>query len=372
MSGDDFRRRLLDWYDHHGRHDLPWQTDRSPYRVWISEIMLQQTQVSTVIPYFERFTGRFPDVADLADAPTDEVLHLWSGLGYYARARNLHRAASLVVEQHDGHLPSSFDALLSLPGIGQSTAGAILALSADQRHPILDGNVKRVLCRYSALSGWPGRRDIEKRLWAMAEELTPAERVADYTQAMMDLGATLCRRGQPDCQRCPLRADCRARAEGIQTKLPTPRPKKTRPRRQTQMMLVVDDDGRVLLRRRDADGLWGGLWSLPELESGADAAAWYRQHFGKGPGAISTLPVVRHGFTHFELEIQPVMLRVGDGSASGVMDGDGWLWYNRRSPSRVGLAAVVERLLEQTETIGATVGDADEQDGQLRTAESRG
>ncbi len=372
MSGDEFRRRLLDWYDRHGRHDLPWQTDRSPYRVWISEIMLQQTQVSTVIPYFERFVGRFPDVADLAGASMDEVLHLWSGLGYYARARNLHRAAQLVVELHDGRLPDSFDALLSLPGIGRSTAGAILALSADQRHPILDGNVKRVLCRYFAVSGWTGRRQIEKRLWALAEDLTPAERVADYTQAMMDLGATLCRRGQPDCERCPLRADCRARAEGIQSQLPTPRPKKNRPRRQTQMLLVVDADERVLLRRRDADGLWGGLWSLPELEPAADPAVWCRQQVGVTPDYIERLSPVSHGLTHFELEITPVMLRLRADSANGVMDGDGWLWYNRRSPSRVGLAAVVERLLATIGTDTTAAGETHEQDGQLRIAEGRG
>jgi len=372
LSHDDFRRRLLDWYDSHGRHDLPWQTDRNAYRVWISEIMLQQTQVTTVVPYFERFMRHFPDIQALAVAELDEVLHLWSGLGYYARARNLHKAARRVVEAHGGELPQAFEPLLALPGIGRSTAGAILALACDQRHAILDGNVKRVLCRFFAIRGWPGRRETEKRLWSLAGDLTPAQRVADYTQAIMDLGATLCRRGQPDCQRCPLKSECQAHALGIQTELPTSRPKKARPRRQTTMLLVVDPQQRVLLRRRDADGLWGGLWSLPELEPGDDPAAWCDSQLGVVPMTSRVLPSVSHGFTHFELEIQPVMVHVEATGGKGVMDGDGWLWYNRRSPSRVGLAAVVERLLEQTETIGATVGDADEQDGQLRTAESRG
>jgi A/G-specific adenine glycosylase len=372
VSGDDFRQRLLDWYDRHGRHDLPWQTDRSPYRVWISEIMLQQTQVSTVIPYFQRFMDRFPTVAELAAASLDEVLHLWSGLGYYARARNLHKAARTVVDRHGGRLPDSFQALLSLPGIGRSTAGAILALSADQRHPILDGNVKRVLCRYFAVRGWPGQRQIEKRLWSLADDLTPAERVADYTQAMMDLGATLCRRGQPDCEGCPLRSDCRARAEGIQSELPTPRPKKTRPRRQTRMLLVVDSGDRVLLRRREAHGLWGGLWSLPEQAPADDPAAWCVEHLGAAPRRTRRLEPVLHGFTHFELEILPVLLRVDGIGHQGVMDGDGWLWYNLRSPSRVGLAAVVERLLARIVAHEKTAGETHEQDGQLRIAESGG
>ena len=378
MSGEEFHRRLLGWYDRHGRHDLPWQTDRSPYRVWVSEIMLQQTQVSTVIPYFHRFMDRFPTVNELASAPLDEVLHLWSGLGYYARARNLHQAARIVVAEHDGRLPDSFEAVLSLPGIGRSTAGAILALAADQRHPILDGNVKRVLCRHFGIEGWPGQRQVETRLWTLAEALTPSQRVADYTQAIMDLGATLCRRGQPDCEACPLRTDCRALAEGIQSELPTPRPKKARPLRQTQMLIVVDAEDRVLLRRRDANGLWGGLWSLPEQAHGDDPADWCSQHLGAAPGTTRRLEPVRHGFTHLELEIQPVWLRIADGgdgadgAAAGVMDGDGWLWYNLRSPSRVGLAAVVERLLSQIGTQNDTTGEADEQDGQMRIAENRG
>ncbi|MGD8746674.1 MAG: A/G-specific adenine glycosylase, partial [Gammaproteobacteria bacterium] len=255
-----FARRVLDWFEVSGRHDLPWQIDPSPYRVWVSEIMLQQTQVATVIPYFERFIARFPAIRELADADLDEVLHLWSGLGYYARARNMHRAARTVCEHHGGRFPEAFDEVAALPGIGRSTAGAILALSLGQRHPILDGNVKRVLCRHEGLEGWPGRPAVEKALWEISDRLTPDDGVAEYTQAMMDLGATICRRGRPDCDRCPVSGDCVARSQGRQQELPTPRPRRERPLRRTHMLLISDPDGRVLLERREPSGIWGGLW----------------------------------------------------------------------------------------------------------------
>ncbi|HET7674262.1 MAG TPA: A/G-specific adenine glycosylase, partial [Gammaproteobacteria bacterium] len=223
MSGDAFSTRLLAWFDCHGRHDLPWQRNPTPYRVWVSEIMLQQTQVSAVIPYFERFTARFPDLPALAAAPLDEVLALWAGLGYYARARNLHRAAQIVCADHGGKLPRDIDALTALPGIGRSTAGAILALSRDERHPILDGNVKRVLARYHGIEGWPGDAAVAARLWACAEEHTPPENCARYTQAIMDLGATVCTRHKPLCALCPQRMECAASREGRQSELPAPR-----------------------------------------------------------------------------------------------------------------------------------------------------
>ncbi len=372
MNHADFARRVLDWYEQHGRHDLPWQQAPTAYRVWVSEIMLQQTQVGTVIPYFERFMSRFPDVIALAAAEQDEVLHLWSGLGYYARARNMHRAARIVRDELDGRFPETLDGLIALPGIGRSTAGAILALAGGQRHPILDGNVKRVLSRYFAVHGWAGKRDIEQRLWALAEALTPETRVADYTQAMMDLGATVCRRSRPDCVACPLTADCRARVDGLQSELPTPKPRKVRPLRHTKMLLIVDLDGQVLLRRRPVDGLWGGLWSLPEIVPGEDADAWCRQRLGQVPLTSATMPRVRHGFTHFELEIQPRLLQMSQPGAQGVMDDEDWLWYNRRSPSRIGLAAIVERLIAMIESVQYTGGDSDEQNGQLRGAEGRG
>src|SRR5690606_8097985 len=247
---NDFARRLLAWFDRCGRHDLPWQRDRRPYAVWVSEIMLQQTQVATVIPYFERFVARFPDVEVLAEASLDDVLALWSGLGYYARARNLHRAAQLVVERYGGDLPDSLDELMALPGIGRSTAGAILAQAHGVRAPILDGNVKRVLARHAGIEGWPGEREVEQTLWAIADERTPSERVADYTQAIMDLGAMLCTRRRPACTVCPVVEDCRACRLGIQERLPSPRPKRERPRRRRMMLVVRDSQGRVLLERR--------------------------------------------------------------------------------------------------------------------------
>ncbi len=354
MSGPGFAARLLRWFDSHGRHDLPWQVDATPYRVWVSEIMLQQTQVQTVIPYFERFMDRFPTVEALADAPQDEVLHLWSGLGYYARARNLHRAAARIRDEHGGALPESLDALLALPGIGRSTAGAVLALAHGQRHPILDGNVKRVLCRHRGVAEWPGRSATLTRLWTIAEALTPHERVAAYTQAIMDLGATVCRRSKPGCEGCPVAADCVARAEGRQAALPAPRPRRSRPLRRTRMLVVCDPRGRVLLERRPADGLWGGLWSLPELPLDEDPALWCRTRLGCRPTGVRSLPAIRHGFTHFELDIEPLRLDVDGGRCA--MAGEDRLWYNPRTPPRVGLAAVVERLLSRLAADGEGAG----------------
>lgn len=340
---DAFAARLLAWFDRCGRHDLPWQLERSAYRSWISEIMLQQTQLATVIPYFERFMGRFPDVVALAAAPVDEVLHLWSGLGYYARARNLHRAAQRVVAEHDGELPRDFETLQALPGIGRSTAGAILAQVHGQRHPILDGNVKRVLARYHAVEGWPGRSAVARRLWELAAEHTPAERVGDYTQAIMDLGATVCRRSRPDCAACPVASGCAARRMARQADFPAPRPPRERPLRRTRMLLLQDAAGAVLLERRPPSGVWGGLWCPPELGQ-ASAKAWGDRVLGARVRAEPGLAPVRHGFTHFELEITPLRARLEQAPAR-VLESDRWVWYNARSPAKLGLAAVVERLI---------------------------
>ena len=270
---DPFARALLAWFDQHGRHDLPWQTDPTPYRVWVSEVMLQQTRVPTVLRYFPGFMERFPDVAVLAEAPLDDVLHLWSGLGYYARARNLHRAASVVRDAHDGRMPDQREALEALPGIGRSTAGAILALAHGQRHAILDGNVKRVLARYHLVEGWPGRSAVLDRLWGLAESHTPRRRVAAYTQAIMDLGATVCTRSRPLCRACPLAESCGALSHGRTAELPSPRPKPTLPERTTAFLILRDSHGRVLLERRPPSGVWGGLWSFPECAAEADAEA---------------------------------------------------------------------------------------------------
>ncbi|GAA0582026.1 A/G-specific adenine glycosylase [Halomonas salifodinae] len=343
LSSAEFQRRLLAWFDAHGRKRLPWQQDKSPYRVWVSEIMLQQTQVATVIPYYERFMARFPTVEALAEAPQDEVLHLWTGLGYYARARNLHKAAREVVSEHDGDFPvHSLDAMAALPGIGRSTAGAIIAISTGRRAVILDGNVKRSLTRLHALPGWPGRSAVERHLWALAEHYTPEARLPDYTQAMMDLGATLCRRGQPECGRCPFDDVCLAHARGEERRFPEAKPKKATPRRVTQMLLLRDAEGRVLLQQRPPTGLWGGLWCFPQFEEEAALLAWLDSH---APGAELEAPwsSFTHVFSHFRLEITPRPARTRRLAA---VTESGSLWYNPRQPASVGLAAPVKALLD--------------------------
>ena len=345
----DFARRLLAWYRHHGRHDLPWQRQPTSYRVWVSEIMLQQTQVMTVIPYYRRFMRRFPSVTRLARAPLDEVLHLWTGLGYYARARNLHTAAQLICTEHGGRFPREFETVAALPGIGRSTAGAILALSAAQRHPILDGNVKRVLARYHAVTGWPGERRTAARLWILAEAHTPVTGVARYTQAIMDLGATLCTRSQPRCDECPVAAGCRAHARTREREFPYPKPRKTLPLRRTRMLMVRQGDA-VLLERRPPVGLWGGLWGFPEAAATADIAEWCRERFGSAPSRVQAWPRLRHGFSHFLLDIEPVLVELTP--AARVADDGDRVWYQGED-TRLGLAAPVKKLLRTLQETGA-------------------
>jgi A/G-specific adenine glycosylase len=338
MSADVFAPALLHWFDQSGRKHLPWQQQRSPYRVWISEIMLQQTQVATVIPYFERFMQRFPTVQALADAPLDEVLHLWTGLGYYARARNLHRAAQWLVQQHGGEFPTEHADVQALPGIGRSTASAILALSQQQRHVILDGNVKRVLTRYFAIHGYPGNKAIEAQLWALAEACTPQRRVDDYTQAIMDLGATLCTRSKPRCHECPVRVHCQAYAQNLQAQLPTPKPKVQRPRRQAFALVAVNESGAALLEQRPLSGLWGGLWVCPQFDSEPELQAWAQQHLQLS-GDLESLPAIDHAFTHFDLHLQPRRVRAT--TAPGVADNASYCWYDPAQPARIGLAKPV-------------------------------
>jgi A/G-specific adenine glycosylase len=333
MSSTDFAPHLLDWFDRAGRKHLPWQQNPTPYRVWVSEIMLQQTQVATVIPYYERFMQRFPGVRALADAPVDEVLHLWTGLGYYARARNLHRAAQAIVTDHGGEFPKTIDAVQALPGIGRSTAGAILSLALNQRQPILDGNVKRVLTRYFGIHGFPGEKKIESRLWECAERCTPHERAAHFTQAIMDLGATLCTRTGPRCSDCPLHSHCVARRDGLQAALPTPRPKRDRPQRSAVVLVAMNEHGAVLLERRPPSGIWGGLWTFPQFENVAECAQFI------GTSAASRLPEYRHSFTHFDLTLQPLLVR-GEAPAQ-VADTDRYCWYDAKRPARIGLAKPV-------------------------------
>jgi A/G-specific adenine glycosylase len=337
-----FAPRLLAWFARHGRHDLPWQRDRSLYRVWVSEIMLQQTQVATVVPYYARFLDRFPDAATLAAAPLDEVLHHWSGLGYYARARNLHRAAQLIRDQHAGAVPSDPAALVALPGIGRSTAGAIVALARDQRQPILDGNVKRVLARWFGVEGFPGTPRVAERLWALSDAVTPASRAADFTQAVMDLGATLCTLNSPRCAACPLAADCRARASGRTAELPSPRPARARPRRRVVWLVLRRGDA-VLLERRPPRGVWGGLWGFPEFATRAAAQAAAAARGGRGRPRVARLEPIRHAFTHFELEIEPLLVDVD--RRSRLVEGAAETWYKSRAPAKLGLAAPVAALL---------------------------
>ena len=354
---DDFvpiAERLIAWHARHGRKHLPWQRDPTPYRVWVSEIMLQQTQVSVVIGYYERFMARFPALAALADAPLDDVLALWTGLGYYSRARNLHRAATTVRDRHRGRMPRAFDALVALPGIGRSTAGAILALSHGDRHPILDGNVKRVLCRYHGIDGWPGQSAIERTLWALAHGHTPHENVAAYTQAIMDLGATLCVRSRPLCAMCPIEADCTARRTGMQARLPAPRPRRTLPCRKTAFLVLRDPSGAMLLERRPPSGIWGGLWCFPECDPAADVEAECGSRFAVRPLAITALAPIAHGFTHFRLDVHPILVDVdgdvGTGRTGAVADPGERRWYPPGAAANLGLAAPVKRLIERLAT----------------------
>jgi len=342
---DDFATALLNWWDIAGRKDLPWQQDVSPYRVWVSEIMLQQTQVATVERYYGPFLRAFPTVQSLAAAEQDAVLHLWSGLGYYTRARNLHKAAQVVIDKFAGELPDVLDDLIALPGIGRSTAGAILALASDQRHAILDGNAKRVLARVFAVEGWSGSTQNMKKLWGYAEQCTPSVRVANYTQAIMDLGATLCTRRRPDCECCPFKLRCEAYRAGAVERIPAPKPKKVKPRRAAVLVMARRNTAEVLLEKRPANGIWGGLWSFPELASLGEIDNWCLQRMGVLPAKRREWPTVEHSFSHFDFDMTPIELEF-DTKASTVMEADRWLWYNTHSPDGVGLAAPVARLID--------------------------
>lgn len=313
----NFSSRLIDWHAQHGRHDLPWQNTRDPYRVWLAEIMLQQTQVVTVIPYYQRFLARFPTLESLAAAPVDDVMPLWSGLGYYARARNLHAAARMVVTQHGGVFPKTPEVIAQLPGIGRSTANAIAAVCFGARVPILDGNVKRVLCRAFGIEGIPGTTALESRLWQYAEKLLPkrsakhdlSKDIATYIQAQMDLGATLCTRSRPQCTICPLEDICIAHATGRTTELPQKKLRRMIPERHTTLLAIMHEN-RVLLETRPSTGIWGGLHSLPELPANTEAAAHIEKQFGVCALAVSPAPSFHHAFTHFRLHITPLLCRV--------------------------------------------------------------
>ncbi|VAW76029.1 A/G-specific adenine glycosylase [hydrothermal vent metagenome] len=345
--GTGFAERVLTWFEHHGRKDLPWQQQPTPYRVWVSEIMLQQTRVKTVIPYYQQFISRFPDISSLTDAALDDVLHHWSGLGYYARARNLHKAARQICDIHNGTFPEQFEQVEALPGIGRSTAGAVLSLACGQRHAILDGNVKRVLARYHAVHGWPGNSAVLRELWLLAEQATPSQDVAAYNQAMMDLGATVCRRGMPDCECCPLQEDCMASQQGIQRSLPSSRPRKVLPVHKVRMLLLQDAQRAIWLQQRPPSGIWGGLWSFPEFEDISAVQGWLDERSLNVD--VQEWDVVRHTFSHFHLEITPCFARQKS-PAFSVMDGDEGVWYNTGQPGALGLPAPIQRLLQKLQT----------------------
>ncbi|OFC71126.1 A/G-specific adenine glycosylase [Alteromonas confluentis] len=341
-----FSRLVLDWFDKHGRKTLPWQQDISAYRVWVSEIMLQQTQVTTVIPYFERFMARFPTVVDLADAPQDDVLHLWTGLGYYARARNLHKAAQQIASEYGGEFPQTFEEVMALPGIGRSTAGAILSIACGQNHPILDGNVKRVLARYYAVEGWPGQKAVENQLWEYATANTPNERCNHYTQVMMDLGAMVCTRSKPRCDECPLQSGCLAYAQGRQAEFPGKKPKKTLPVR-TTTMLAVFYNGTVLMEQRPPTGLWGGLFGFLETELPVDDAIKALPFEISGHKALEGF---RHTFSHFHLDIQPYLLFV-DAPGGLQVNESNQRWFNIDESLGVGTAAPTQKIISQIKQI---------------------
>ena len=342
-----FSSQVLKWFDQHGRKHLPWQKNITPYRVWISEIMLQQTQVTTVIPYFEKFMTSFPSVANLANATDDDVLHHWSGLGYYSRARNLQKAAKMVMENHAGEFPQSVEQLEQLPGIGRSTAGAIASISMGIRAPILDGNVKRVLARYRAIEGWPGQSSVARQLWDIAEEYTPQQRGADYTQAMMDLGAMICTRSKPSCMLCPLSTSCIAHRLGEETRFPGSKPKKDKPERAVRMLMVINQNGEVLLEKRPPTGIWGGLWGFPEIQPDDDLSEKALQLTGFDLDEFEEWDSFRHTFSHYHLDITPVKTFANDSRPDSrqVQDGDRWHWFQPGAPTRLGLAAPVTKLL---------------------------
>ncbi len=345
----NFAPRVLTWFDEHGRKHLPWQQKVTPYKVWVSEIMLQQTQVTTVIPYFERFMQHYPTVEDLAAASQDEVLHLWTGLGYYARARNLHKCAQTLVRDHDGQFPSTVEALTELSGIGRSTAGAIASLSMGQSAAILDGNVKRVLARHFAVEGWPGKTSVLNQLWSVAELLTPQKRSGHYTQAMMDLGAMVCTRSKPDCVQCPVSDSCAAYHQGNPQDYPGKKPKKDKPVKAVQLVMLRNGEGQWLLEQRPASGIWGGLWSFPEVESGLNVEEYWRETYAQTVVIKERWDSFRHTFSHYHLDITPVMADLAF-QANQVGERANY-WYDVEQPSAIGLAAPVKQLLEKLQQL---------------------
>ncbi|OIR05798.1 A/G-specific adenine glycosylase [mine drainage metagenome] len=341
-----FAQQLIRWQKQHGRHDLPWQA-QDAYRVWLSEIMLQQTQVATVIPYYQRFVASFPDIASLAAATEDQVLAHWSGLGYYARGRNLHKAAQIIVEKHRGEFPRAFEQIIELPGIGRSTAAAVCALAWHERRAILDGNVKRVLARYCGIEGWAGEKKVEEKLWQQAEALLPSQDVATYTQALMDMGSSVCTRSRPKCALCPVQADCVAlRTERI-AELPSPRPRKAVPERYAVFLLLMHGND-ILLEKRPGSGIWGGLWCPPQFEDEGAARDWFVRN-GMEANEGDRLDTFTHTFTHFKLHITPLRIRLERKPLR--VEQAGSVWLDVEEALGAAIPTPVRKILEQLQTV---------------------
>lgn len=341
-------KRLLAWFDRHGRKNLPWQINKTPYRVWVSEIMLQQTQVATVIPYFERFMQTFPDIGVLAKAKDDTVLHLWAGLGYYSRARNLHQTAKIICQEHQGQFPDTLDVIKSLPGIGISTAGAIMAIAYQQPTPILDGNVKRVLSRLYGITDPINDKATETILWEYANNHTPKKRAADYTQAIMDLGATLCTRREPACIRCPFKNHCVAYEKNLVTEIPAKRTTKKIPTKEATF-LVIKQGRAVLLQKRPARGIWGSLFSFPELSGLADTKTirtFCKNKMNLATPRTQALTSFRHTFSHYHLQIHPILLEIRQANV-GLIEENDQIWYNLDKPGKIGLPKPVQAILRE-------------------------
>lgn len=343
MSPELFQQKILSWFDLNGRKNLPWQQNISPYRVWLSEVMLQQTQVTTVIPYFNQFIEEFHDIHKLANAPIDSVLHLWSGLGYYARARNLHKTA-IIISKQGGEFPNELNSLMLLPGIGRSTAGAISSIAFNKSQPILDGNVRRVLARFYAISGWTGNTKISNELWQISSRYTPELRVAEYTQAMMDLGATICVRSKPKCEECPISSTCLARLENKTSELPTPKPKKPLPVKNIIFLMLQNNQGQLLLEQRPSVGIWGGLWSFPEYTSLTAIQSWALEN-NIPIQSINQLNEQRHTFSHYHLDYTPIIIKT-ENPINIVMEANQSVWYKSDQLISLGLPAPIKRLLQ--------------------------
>jgi len=342
MAPEEFQFQLLKWFDEFGRKDLPWQHPANAYRVWVSEVMLQQTQVVTVIPYFNKFIHEYPTVAELANAPLDDVLSLWAGLGYYARARNLHKSAQLIAASG---FPDNIDEVVSLPGVGRSTAGAILSIAFNKSHAILDGNVRRVFARFKGVEGWTGGTAVNKHLWELSEKYTPKSRCADYTQAIMDLGATLCTRSKPQCGICPLQDNCLALAQNKVQELPTPKVSKKIPVKHAVFLLLINKQGEVLLEKRPPTGIWGGLWSVPELTDKLELNVWVDKKCLVVQESVE-LSVRRHTFSHYHLDYLPILLKV-DSLTNNVMEADLRIWYKHIDHKKVALPAPIKQLFDE-------------------------